>query len=149
MTTMTVTEPCQAISSDLFDRLVARVAADEHVDHPMAERIVREALTFLECCALRPDARLVPSNAVDAGWHAFLLHTRDYAAFCARVAGWFIHHQPADDPSAGSPADTVAAMRAAGFVVDEELWSVGAKCRNDCEQGPKCHQCHAGCHDSP
>ncbi|MCX4827622.1 MULTISPECIES: glycine-rich domain-containing protein [unclassified Streptomyces] len=34
---------------------------------------------------------------------------------------------------------TVAAIEAAGFVIDRELWNMGVKCT----------QCHAGCTDSP
>ena len=31
---------------------------------------------------------------MDKGWHAFILHTADYAEFCDRVARRFIHHLP-------------------------------------------------------
>ncbi|MFI5659193.1 glycine-rich domain-containing protein [Streptomyces sp. NPDC051684] len=52
-----------------------------------------------------------------------------------------------DDDKAEADADgrpmvleaTVAAIEAAGFVIDRELWNMGAKCT----------QCHAGCTDSP
>jgi hypothetical protein len=89
---------------------------------------------------------------VDLGWHAFILYTAEYAAFCDRVAGRFIHHSPDDVPapegiSAVPIAATVKAIRAAGFVVDDELW-VGAGVSADCSTS-KCHQCHAGCYDSP
>ena len=33
-------------------------------------------------------------NAIDRCWHLFLLFTRDYAAFCERYFGFFIHHEP-------------------------------------------------------
>ena len=36
---------------------------------------------------------------VDKAWHAFLLHTREYAEFCHQIAGRFIHHVPTDEPS--------------------------------------------------
>lgn len=38
-----------------------------------------------------------PSELVDIGWHTFILYTVDYAAFCERIAGRFIHHVPNDD----------------------------------------------------
>ncbi|WP_223884458.1 glycine-rich domain-containing protein [Micromonospora craniellae] len=87
---------------------------------------------------------------MDIGWHTFILHTREYAEFCQRLAGRFIHHQPEPDPDdsrrsgpepIGAPISrTVAAIVAAGFAVDHELWG-GASA--------ECSQCHAGCHDSP
>jgi hypothetical protein len=58
---------------------------------------------------------------VGKGWHAFLLHTADYAEFCNRVADRFIHHLPdepgEEDNGAGVPA-TVAAMHVPGLTVD-------------------------------
>jgi SAM-dependent methyltransferase len=46
---------------------------------------------------LRPRPRSGPGPARRGrqGWHAFILHTDDYAEFCQRVAGRFIHHLPA------------------------------------------------------
>ena len=94
-------------------------------------------------CALHPGDHLSPSEMVDAGWHAFLLHTREYAEFCARVAGRFIHHRPSG-PGEARPAReaigaTIAAMRAAGLPVDAGLWVPKAKCS----------QCYVGCADDP
>lgn len=37
---------------------------------------------------------LSPDQEVDAAWHEFILHTRDYAAFCQDRFGHFIHHVP-------------------------------------------------------
>ena len=31
---------------------------------------------------------------IDDMWHIFILHTRDYAEFCHRYFGRFIHHEP-------------------------------------------------------
>lgn len=95
-------------------------------------------------CALNPEARLVPSELVDHGWHAFILHTREYAAFCEKIAGRFIHHVPMV-PGEGDQGSVSAvdAMRAAGIEVDADLWGRTADCNE------KCHQCHAGCYDSP
>jgi hypothetical protein len=36
----------------------------------------------------------MPSRLVDDLWHEFMLHTRDYAAFCETAFGRFLHHQP-------------------------------------------------------
>ena len=37
----------------------------------------------------------VPSDQVDQVWHQHLLYTRSWAAFCGRVLGREIHHEPA------------------------------------------------------
>jgi hypothetical protein len=89
---------------------------------------------------------LAPSELVDAGWHAFILHTRDYADFCHRVAGRYLHHVPTggDPVKHGERAHatlsrTVEAIRNAGFVVDPDLWPANANCS----------QCKNGCYDDP
>jgi hypothetical protein len=33
---------------------------------------------------------------IDVFWHAHILHTRQYAEFCERVFGQFLHHDPLD-----------------------------------------------------
>ncbi len=113
------------ISPPLFARLVRRVVADDGVTPELAERIVDQALAFLGACAREHTEPLSPSEVVDLGWHAFLLHTRDYADFCDRIAGRFLHHVPTDEDNptatgtaAQTIARTVAAIDAAGFNVD-------------------------------
>jgi hypothetical protein len=124
------------ISAELFDRLVNRVVTSARVDRRFAERIQDQALAFLAACAWHTDITLRPSELVDHGWHAFLLYTREFAQFCDQVAGRFIHHipddtpQPASTPSAGA-ARTIAAIHAAGYLVDPELWPISATCNSD------------------
>ncbi len=89
------------VAPALFDRLTGRIVAEEGIAPPRAEQIMDQALAFLGACATTAQP-LSPSDEVDTGWHAFILHTRDYAKFCTAVAGRFIHHVPtdADDPAA-------------------------------------------------
>ncbi|MEW2507897.1 hypothetical protein AB0878_46290 [Amycolatopsis sp. NPDC047767] len=137
------------VSDKLFATLTRRVVAEDHLDHQLAERIVDQALAFLAACADNNGGSLAPSEQVDLGWHAFVLHTRDYARFCDEVAGRFIHHVPTepDDPDAsGGTAHavlsrTVAAIESAGFAVDDDLWSCGPT--------GTCTGCHNGCHNDP
>jgi hypothetical protein len=129
------------VSEELFERLAGRVAADEEVEPGLAERIVDQALAFLGACAVYHGVPLSPSRAVDPGWHAFVLHTRDYREFCHRFAGRFIDHVPTTEAGSGAVVDrTVDAIRAAGYQVDEDLWLSGQAA---------CTQCHNGCHDDP
>src|SRR5258707_6111299 len=139
--------PNKNLISDLLSGgLTSRIVKDEGIEPAMAERIVDQALGFLQLCAKSDGtASYGPSEMVDIGWHTLILYTRDYAELCQRVAGRFIHHCPTDeegvDYSTGTVAQTVAAMKAAGIQVDEELWNNAAKCNNYCTNscsGTKC-----------
>lgn len=163
--TITLPEPVTVqpartlVPAGLFGRLTARIVADHGLDWPMAERIMTEALAYLRAAATATEP-LSPSETVDIGWHTFLLYTREYAAFCQRVAGQFIHHVPDDDPDEPAAGDghevlrrTVAALTATGHAVDAELWMpvVASRCNSGGGGSGtgKCSQCHAGCVNSP
>jgi hypothetical protein len=49
---------------------------------------------------------------IDWMWHTFLLFTRDYAEFCERHFGFFLHHVPEEGEEDEAPADE-GAVRAA------------------------------------
>lgn len=134
------------VSRALFDRLTDRIVTRERLDRDLAERIMDQALAFVVTCAGHTGPPLAPSELVDIGWHTFILDTHEYAAFCDRVAGRFIHHAPNDDHEAGeSPGDvltrTTAAMRTLGFRLDNALWPRTAL--------GSCTGCHNGCHNDP
>ncbi len=52
---------------------------------------------FFRLCA-RADGEMVamPSQVVDAMWHAWIVDTRGYQRFCLRAFGRFLHHTPAE-----------------------------------------------------
>jgi hypothetical protein len=133
--------PRELIAPGLFGKLADRVVTDTRHDRDTAERIVEQTIAFLAACARYPDGHLSPSETVDAGWHAFVLHTADYAEFCQRIAGRFIHHRPNDRSEAAPDQQaigvTIAAMRAAGLPVDPALWVFSAVCSQCCADDPK------------
>src|SRR4051812_11778890 len=55
---------------------------------------------FLACLSAQRGgfSRVVgmPSKAVDAAWHEFILMTRDYEKFCENAFGKYLHHTPAE-----------------------------------------------------
>ncbi|WP_433374018.1 glycine-rich domain-containing protein [Actinoplanes sp. CA-142083] len=137
------------LPADLADRLVARISAEHpELSAGVPERILDQTLAFLKACVTATEP-IGPSELVDIGWHTFILYTREYAEFCERIAGRFIHHVPDDEPTGdewptvpkANLAVTVAAIRRAGYMVDAKLWSMTTSA--------DCTQCHAGCHDSP
>ncbi|WP_382464698.1 glycine-rich domain-containing protein [Streptomyces noursei] len=112
-----------------------------------AAAILNEALAFIAACAQFPDARLVPSRVVDAGWHALILHTTTYAELCEEL-GAFMHHQPeAPDPTRYNQDAidrTTALIEETGYSVDLDLWgppdgdliAVAANCQHSDDRGP-------------
>lgn len=122
----------ELISDQLWNRLVGRIVMDESMERSMAERIMDQALGFLRLVSIDPTRSYGPSPLVDIGWHTFILYTREYAVFCEKMAGCFIHHTPFDESGVNydsfSVSDTVDALRSNGFVVDEMLWVGNADC---------------------
>src|SRR5262245_16072667 len=83
--------------------------------YPSLERkdmfLVARALRSYFLAHMRSGGQLVgmPSKAVDALWHEFILHTRTYHAFCKEAFGAYFHHVPAAQMRPGVSSDT--AMR--------------------------------------
>jgi hypothetical protein len=135
------------ISDQLWSRLTKRIVSDHpDIDAAMAARIMEQTLGFLQLCAISNHGGHSPSDMVDIGWHAFILYTSEYAEFCQRVAGRFIHHSPSDEEGVnygtGNIARTVDAMHALNIHVDKELWPNAGDCTNYCT-GDSCsgHKC--------
>jgi hypothetical protein len=81
---------------------VRRYAKEQHASPEEAEEVFQETLKWLYLCGycLREDfacAMTVELARLDEMWHTFLMFTRDYADFCARYFGSFLHHVPEED----------------------------------------------------
>lgn len=135
------------LTPDAFRGVVATVVDNNPgMAEPMADRIVTEALKFVDAAAQFPTVKITPSNVVDEGWHALILHTGPYAKMCERL-GRFVHHYPErPDPERHDPqalTRTVALIEEAGHKVDSELWtgptkalvSVAANCSHTPKPG--------------
>jgi hypothetical protein len=73
---------------------------------------------FLACLAAqrKPIAKEVgmPSKAVDAAWHEFIVLTKEYAKFCEQAFGKYLHHTPKammDTPTQAAVANTLHQLR--------------------------------------
>lgn len=126
------------ISDDLFDSIARFVVQHSGRDRATAERITDQAVAFVATTA-RATVPMVPSDDVDEGVHAFILHTADYRAFSDEHAGRFLHHNPR--PGGGgrtveAVTATARAMKSEGFMVFDDLWTVdganAAQCDADC-----------------
>jgi hypothetical protein len=78
-------------------------------------------LKFLDVCA-DSSVTVSPPPRVDDAWHTFILFTRDYADYCDRRFGRFIHHEPteAKDPDAYRTAKEEVISRFGP--VDRRIW---------------------------
>ena len=77
--------------------VIERIQRDEGVDLDTARAWFQEMLVFLDLCDRSKDV-LSPPTDVDKAWHAFLLHSRDYATYCHERFGHTIWHDPTGDP---------------------------------------------------
>ncbi|MEU9707968.1 hypothetical protein AB0E21_05030 [Streptomyces sp. NPDC047967] len=125
------------VSPEFFTRLSSRVVQLNELDPGLADRITEQTLAYLATCAQKPAGApsLGMSPLVDLGWHAFMEYTRQYDEFFS-ANGWpKVHHNPCDRPDGDyEPAvtwlpKTEAAIAAAGYPVDKELWQAT---RTDC-----------------
>lgn len=86
------------------DEVVHRFSSDHRVADSDAREIFLETKRWLWLCATQVAAArdgvgeriplLSEARAIDLMWHTFLLFTKDYARFCDRYFGFFVHHQP-------------------------------------------------------
>ncbi len=80
-------------------------------DTELVERGLRQY--FLACSRSKGKFVAMPSKAVDAMWHEFILHTKAYKAWCELTLGRFLHHTPAQ--ALGRKADHNDGLRRAWF----------------------------------
>ena len=103
--------------------VVERIQRDAGVDREAAGALWAEMLLFLDMVAVSKEF-VSPPPAVDVAWHAFLLHTRDYEAYCRERYGRIIHHQPTGAPDPQAYRRAYEARSAANAPVDQAIWPV-------------------------
>lgn len=136
---METVEARTLVSEAFFTRLSRRVAKTTGLDQETAETITDQALAYLATAAQKPAGAptLYMSADVDPAWHEFLHYTFEYDAFFA-TRGWpKVHHNPCDGDKVYPPQEealppTVAAIRAAGYHVEPELWKARVDCEDTC-----------------
>jgi hypothetical protein len=119
-----------AVDAYEFPSSVGQRVRLKHPDLQMEDTaLVETALRqWFRVLARRPSARLsMPSMLVDDMWHEFLLHTRDYAAFCDAAFGKFLHHEP----ESAMTADQAAANRSDRLLITLRLARQDEACGPD------------------
>ncbi|SBV03169.1 hypothetical protein YW5DRAFT_07003 [Streptomyces sp. Ncost-T6T-1] len=122
---------------ELFESLAHFVVVHNGQSPERAQRIADQAVAFLVTTATAT-VPMVPSDDVDLGLHALILHTKEYAALSERYAGRFLHHNPA--PGGGARdlekvAASARAMKAAGFMVSDVHYEAPEVARSDLATG--------------
>lgn len=128
-----VKDPRELVPPEVWGLLVGDLRRYHHVTLGYAERMMGQALVFLKAQAEivrarregRPWQRIVPTSPVDPAWHAFMLRSQAYGAFCQEHAGEYIHHVPYQDQAMlnGEALEaTIPQLEATGYRVDVEFW---------------------------
>lgn len=137
--------PRTYLTPAVWEREVRLIMRDHALDRATAETTFEQTIAYLVTSAENPTLPMGPTEAVDKGVHSFVLDTPRYIAFCHDHAGGYLHHVPhLPEDRASQPLvlhQTIQAIRANGFHVDQGLWGAPV--------GADCHQCHACCSDSP
>lgn len=92
----TVQTMWQDIDALDFSKMKAKLLHQQHQDWTPAslEQAEDGYRQFLKLAAKYPETPAVPSELVDAFWHAHILDTRRYADDCVRIFGRVLHHDP-------------------------------------------------------
>lgn len=124
------------LPADVFARVAARTAAEHSMPADLADRSLAQTLTMLHAIAAHPGTRIHPTRVIDVSWHMLILHTADYIGLCDRLAGHYLHHNPADGATDFGAAVRASAqtLRDLGYEIDEELWAMlkATNCHNTC-----------------
>ncbi len=92
-------ERMKAIDGLIFSEGFRRKFARLHPQLSSVQRLLIEdgLRDWFRCCAQSGLGRLaMPSRAVDAAWHEFILFTAEYRFFCQEAFGRYLDHVPAE-----------------------------------------------------
>jgi hypothetical protein len=118
-----------ALSFEPPSLFIQRFCAEHDVCETEALTRFQEAKKFLILCASNRGESYSPSKTVDAMWHQFMLHSRDYFNFCGLVGG-YIHHQPSENPQPECYARTIEDMPKLFGEINRTYWGEKAA---DCD----------------
>jgi hypothetical protein len=141
-TAVQVRDPRTFLDPQVWDRQIALLTRDNPFDTVMAERLFGQAVAYLITAIEKhgQNLGLGCGELVDAAVHTFILDTSNYAAFCDRYHGRFLHHIPEIDRKAdGTVLRTAETIEGNGFAVDWPLWEHDYTKCSPCRPGENCH----------
>jgi hypothetical protein len=86
--------------------LILRIMEKGNYSQAQAEELFEKTKQFLALSG--NGTRKSPTKEVDLAWHEFILFTRDYAQFCEKYFGTFIHHIPTPRLAGRKPSEVRA-----------------------------------------
>lgn len=91
----------EAVRDFRSDAAIEYYMRDYGLSRETAEEHFAEVVKYLCLVTSYDDESLTPSDQLDEVWHAFLIQTREYAEFSARL-GRFVHHNTMPSPQFGA-----------------------------------------------
>jgi len=82
------------IMSCPLDQVREKLVRKQVLSEEVVDQAIAEYRKYLVLARLGYDPLEMFSRQVDEVWHAHILFTRDYAEFCQKAFGQFLHHQP-------------------------------------------------------
>jgi len=74
--------------------VVHRLGKEGNIPKGLVDEAILEWRKFMVCVLHSGGPVGMISPVIDEVWHAFILHTREYAEFCQSIFGRFVHHAP-------------------------------------------------------
>jgi len=98
----------------------------------MADKLLLEYRRFMILSVEHPEETIPVSDQVDEVWHAHLLFTEDYPAFCHAVCGEYLHHRvPKDEKErlalGAAYSNTISLYQKTFGSVDRQAWGESAQ----------------------
>lgn len=111
--------------------VVARFQRQLGLNEEDAENLFEDVKGFLYLSSLAKGP-ISPTKKLDAGWHEFILFTRDYREFCVECVGGFVHHVPTDISISSQYLDHTIALAREHLGASSDNWVGGAShCDDD------------------
>lgn len=129
-----------------FSMIRERIQREGSIEAGQIDKAVREYKRFMLLIAYANCGLAMCSKTVDEVWHTHILHTREYADFCQRAFGRFIHHIPNNSQHPGNPADVARffELYETVFGAVPAVWGYSAECNTFCE-----NECKSDCSGNP
>ena len=122
-----------------FPGLVERIQKDLSLNEKEAFQLFQDMLMFLYLCGTNTSKlKYSPPFLIDEAWHIFILFTEEYASFCQKYFGDFIHHRPFTSKNRGVEVNMTTPVIPIAKQIFGDLssnWENSLKCRSTCRGG--------------